>query len=241
MEQSRIGQFMKETRTEKGLTQAALAEQLNVSDKTISKWENGKSMPEPALMLPLCEILTISVSELLTGQRITPGEYHAKTEETMMNLVKETERNKNKRYQGLIGSIALLIVLILSAKAIIPNDWFMIFINLLDLLIISVIDIAVLLACGHGKDFLNAFHINRLTKEELLRCKDALELLQKSTLYGGLFIFVVALISVLRAMDDPASLGPHISLALLGLLYAFILNLILLIPIYRLRTGTTDL
>lgn len=236
MEQLRIGQFMKELRTEKGMTQAVLAEQLNVSDKTVSKWENGKSMPEPALMLPLCEIFSISVSELLNGQRIAPEEYHSKTEETMMKLVKEKENSKKKQYNGLIGVIVLMIIFILSAKVILPQaDWIGIFVDIIDILIMLAIDAAVLLFSGYGRDFLNVFYSDNLEKEDVLRSINALELVGKATIYGSLFIFVLALISVLRLMSDPSLLGPQLSMALLGLFYAFIFNLMLLIPIYRLK------
>lgn len=237
MEQSKTGQFMKEIRMEKGLTQAALAEQLHVSDKTVSKWENGRSMPEPGLMLPLCEILEISVSELLTGQRITPNEYHEKTEEVMMNLVKETEKSKKNRHQGMIGGLVLLIILIISINAILPDvRWILYFINYIDLLIILAVDVVIIFACGYGPDLLNIRHADQLTREELLRSIDALKLLQKGTLYSSLFIFMLAIMSILRLMDDPCLLGPKCSLAILGLLYAVIANLILLIPIYRLKT-----
>lgn len=236
MEQSKIGQFMKEMRTEKGLTQAVLAEQLHVSDKTVSKWENGKSMPEPSLMMTLCEILEISVSELLNGQRITPDEYHVKTEETMMKLVKETEQNKKNKYQGLVGGLLLFVILIITAKMITPgSDWLIIYIDVIDLAILLAIDVVILLASGYRKDFMNVFHITQLSKTEIMRCIDSLELLRKGTLFGSLFIFILSIISFLRTLTDPVTLGPKLSMAILGLLYAFMINLLLLIPIYRLK------
>ena len=62
MDQSRIGGFIMERRKRRGLTQAQLAERLNITDRAVSKWENGKSMPDSSIMLELCEILEITVN-----------------------------------------------------------------------------------------------------------------------------------------------------------------------------------
>ena len=70
MDQTRIGKFITECRKEVGLTQMQLAERLNITDRAISKWECGKAMPDSYLMLDLCDILGISVSELLSGKLI---------------------------------------------------------------------------------------------------------------------------------------------------------------------------
>ena len=87
MDQIKIGRFLAACRKEKDLTQRQLAELLHVSDKTVSKWETGKGLPEAQLMLPLCEALGISVNELLSGERLTETEYQRKAEENMGNLV----------------------------------------------------------------------------------------------------------------------------------------------------------
>lgn len=68
MNQKQIGRYIAEKRRIKNLTQAQLAEQLGISDKTVSKWECGRSMPDYALIQSLCETLDISVSELIEGQ-----------------------------------------------------------------------------------------------------------------------------------------------------------------------------
>ena len=69
MEQAMIGKFISACRTEKGLTQMQLAEKLNITNRAVSKWETGKSMPDVSLMLDLCNILDITVNELLSGER----------------------------------------------------------------------------------------------------------------------------------------------------------------------------
>ena len=69
MEQEMIGKFISACRKEKGLTQMQLAEKLNITNRAVSKWETGKSMPDVSLMLDLCSILGITVNELLSGER----------------------------------------------------------------------------------------------------------------------------------------------------------------------------
>ena len=70
MDQIKIGKFIAECRKKKNLTQAQLAEKLNVSDRAISKWETGRAMPDSNIMLKLCYILGINVNELLCGEAI---------------------------------------------------------------------------------------------------------------------------------------------------------------------------
>ena len=70
MDQIKIGKFIAECRKKNNLTQMQLAEKLNITDRAISKWENGKSMPDSSIMLELCNELKISVNELLSGEMI---------------------------------------------------------------------------------------------------------------------------------------------------------------------------
>ena len=82
MDQDKIGKFIAECRKEKSFTQAALAEQLGITDRAVSKWERGKNMPDLSIMPDLCELLGISVNELLTGEHIRDGrlQKHSGTE-----------------------------------------------------------------------------------------------------------------------------------------------------------------
>ena len=109
MDQTKIGKFIAQMRKEKNLTQRKLADELCISDKTISKWECGKGLPEVSLMLPLCEILDISVNELLTGEKLDASEYKEKAEENIMKLINEKQENK-KRITLSIIVIAITII-----------------------------------------------------------------------------------------------------------------------------------
>ena len=78
MDQIRIGRFIAETRKAQNLTQRQLADALSISDKTVSKWECGKGLPEVSLMLPLWNALHITVNDLLSGERVSKVDYQQK-------------------------------------------------------------------------------------------------------------------------------------------------------------------
>ncbi len=109
MDQIKTGKFIAEVRKERGLTQRQLSDRLMISDKTVSKWECGNGMPEVALMLPLCEVLGISVNELLSGERLSDSDYRKKAEDNMMNLMEERERNKKKVYLQIAVAVAVVL------------------------------------------------------------------------------------------------------------------------------------
>ena len=96
MDQIKIGKFIAQMRKEQLLTQRQLADKVGISDKTVSKWETGRGLPEVSLMVPLCDILKISVNELLSGERLTDSDYKKRAEENMMDLVREREESRKK-------------------------------------------------------------------------------------------------------------------------------------------------
>ena len=109
MDQIKTGKFIASLRKEKGFTQVSLANRLGISDKTVSKWERGAGLPDVSLMLPLCEILEISVNELLTGEKLTDADYKEKAEVTIMSLVQENKENKKRMLQSVICEIITII------------------------------------------------------------------------------------------------------------------------------------
>lgn len=109
MDQIKIGKFIAEERKKKNYTQRHLADMLQISDKTISKWECGNGFPEASLLLPLCNELGISVNELLSGERLSEVDYKEKAEENMVNLVKEAQESKKKII--LSAMVAMLVII----------------------------------------------------------------------------------------------------------------------------------
>ena len=121
MDQVKIGQFIKSIRKEKNLTQREVAERLNISEKTVSKWETGNGLPEVSLMLPLCGLFEISVNELLSGERLDDKKYFEKAEKNIMSLIEEKAEAKKKI---IIAVIVALVNLVAGLTLIIISDLF---------------------------------------------------------------------------------------------------------------------
>ena len=111
MDQIKIGKFIAKVRKEKNMTQRELADSLMIRDKTVSKWECGKGLPEVSLMMPLCATLGITVNDLLTGERVSDLDYKEKAEENMMNLMEENQRNKKIWATAIICGIVTIIAI----------------------------------------------------------------------------------------------------------------------------------
>ncbi len=94
MNQIKIGKFIAKMRKQQNLTQREFANILNISDKTVSKWECGNGMPDLSLLLPICKVLKITLNELFSGELLTDADYIKKAEENMVKLVKEAEKIK---------------------------------------------------------------------------------------------------------------------------------------------------
>ena len=107
MDQIKIGKFIAEQRKSVGLTQMQLAERLNITDKAISKWERGLSMPDTSIMLELCDILKINVNELLSGEKICMENNSKKNEQLLLDMAKELEK-KNKTIWASMWAIMIL-------------------------------------------------------------------------------------------------------------------------------------
>ena len=126
MDQIKIGKFIAKCRKENNLTQMQLAEKLNITDRAISKWENGKSMPDSSIMLDLCSELKINVNELLSGERIDMKNYDQKAEKMLLEMAKkeEVQNKKLMMYENVIGfssTISFLILVFTSIFAVENN------------------------------------------------------------------------------------------------------------------------
>ena len=111
MNQEKIGKFIAQCRKDKKMTQSELAEKLNVTDRSVSNWENGRNMPDLSLFKPLCDELGITINELLSGEKIKKEEYQEKLEENIINTIDYSTKKINIIRNNL--GIALLILGIL--------------------------------------------------------------------------------------------------------------------------------
>ncbi len=123
MNQEKIGKFILKCRKEKKLTQVELAEKLGVTDKSISNWENGRNMPDLSLFKPLCEILDISINDLISGEKLSKDKYQEKLEENIISTIDYTNK-KILIKNNIIGIIFLTfgIIITITAMSIFPSE-----------------------------------------------------------------------------------------------------------------------
>lgn len=191
MNQVKIGKFIAQRRKEKNLTQAQLAEKLNITDRAVSKWETGKGMPDSSIMLDLCSVLDVSVNELLSGEMIEMKEYNNKSEELLLKMTQEKEK-RDKEFLNMEIFIGILVSIILISCVFVAS-----FVNMPDYLRIGLIIIGLIpfiIGVGYAirieqvagyyecqkchykyvpnyKDVLFAMHIGRKRKMKCPKCE----------------------------------------------------------------------
>ncbi len=252
MNQQKIGAFIAQQRKQHELTQKQLAEKLCISDKAVSKWETGRSMPDNTLLLDLCEILGINVNELLSGEKLSDYSYHGKAEENMMNLISKSENEKKLRKRTWlamsVGAVAVA-VLLLGTIVISAGDliWYL---DTVSLLVVVSITFLVLLSAGMVRDFARAFLIvfGRKTYSEgsadasdnakgtcfdsaddfavqTARSLKACRLVLAASPVSGAVVTIIGVVSVFVQGIPAGLIGANIAVALLTLLYGLIIDL----------------
>ena len=191
MDQTRIGKFIAECRKNKNLTQAQLAQKLNVTDRAISKWETGKCLPDSSIMLELCNELCISVNELLSGEKIKMDNYNEKLEQNLIEIIKQKELADKQllTIEIIMGVITVImyLALILFSSFINIDDWIKILIIIIStvmlftvcLILVQIEQVAGYYECkkcGHKyvpeyKQVLFAMHIGRTRYMKCPKCK----------------------------------------------------------------------
>ena len=190
MNQLKIGKFIAKCRKNANLTQMQLAEKLNITDRAVSKWETGKAMPDSSIMLELCDVLKISVNDLLCGEVVTMDNYNKELENNLLEMIEEKELADKRLlsleiFVGVVVSV-ILFALVFVAAYVQMADWLRIV-----LIIIGFIPFAIGIAyairieqtagyykcakCGHRyvptyKSVLIAAHINRTRHMRCPKC-----------------------------------------------------------------------
>ena len=128
MNQAKTGRFIAECRKKEGLTQMQLAEKLGITDRAVSKWETGKAMPDTSIMLELCDILKITVNELLSGEAILMEKNVQKNEQLLLDMAKEIERKNKTIWTAMwaimtVSIIGLLAGVLIAALLIPEGVW----------------------------------------------------------------------------------------------------------------------
>jgi len=190
MDQIKIGRFIAEKRKAAGLTQSQLAEKLNITDRAVSKWETGRSLPDSAIMLELCGVLKITVNDLLSGEVVTVDNYNRELENNLIEMIQLKEQ-ADKRLLSLEIFIGVLVSVILFALVFVAayvqlENWLRV-VLIVTGFIVFLIGIAYALRieqtagyyecakCGHRyvpeyKSVLFAPHINRTRNMRCPKC-----------------------------------------------------------------------
>ena len=124
MDQKKIGAFIAQCRKEKNLTQMQLAELLEITSQAVSKWENGRGMPDVSLLQPLCDALGISLNELFSGEHVSAEEYKGKAEENISRLFKEKQIANLKPVKNLFSvcaNVTLFVIVTELAVGLVGN------------------------------------------------------------------------------------------------------------------------
>ena len=127
MDQIKIGKFIQERRKEKRLTQSELAEKLDVTDRAVSKWENGNCIPDASNIQELCKILNITINDLFSGCVVDMRENEKKLEENLLEMIKIKEKRDKELlileiFIGVIVSI-IMFLCIMIASFVQMEDW----------------------------------------------------------------------------------------------------------------------
>lgn len=192
MNQVKIGKFIAECRKKEKLTQVQLAEKLNITDRAISKWETGKAMPDSSIMLELCDILKITVNDLLSGEVVTMDNYNKELENNLIEMIKQKEEADKRllKLEIVMGIIAVLplIVAVVIASIVPMEEWkggLLVALSLLPLLIATPFALKIeqkagcyqCQKCGHRhipkySSVFWAIHINRTRFMRCPKCNE---------------------------------------------------------------------
>ncbi len=212
MSQNNIGEFIQQSRKAKGFTQKDLGDRIGVSDKTISKWENGNSIPDTSILNELCATLDINVNELLSGEKLTPEIYSMKAEENMMNLLEDNQ--KQQRSTILPFAAGVILLLLTGLLAIFTHVFSPDMLELWDVpTLLIYIGICCSLVLLSGKRH----------KQEII------DLLRKIVIPVGCICPLLGINQFIHQFRDPADIGSFVDRCVLFILYSLIAYVILVL------------
>lgn len=212
MDQIKVGSFISQKRKSVGMTQKELAEKIDVTDKTISKWECGNGLPDITRLKPLCDALEINVNELLSGENLSEEGYSLKAEENIMALMKENEITKKRnKMQYMIGVVMAILAFAFLAISANENSITTItfFLDIRSALLLC-------LFCGAG-----VLLSGKKTGKEIINY------IQRIVIPLSLFISLFEVVIVLSKLDNISNIGPYLAVCILTPFYGLGVYLIM--------------
>ncbi len=192
MDQIKIGKFIARRRKNANLTQMQLAEKLNITDRAVSKWERGKAMPDTSIMLELCQVLGITVNDLLSGEVVDVDNYNEELEKNLLEMIKEKEETDKTllRIEIILGICCILplIASVIIANIIPMEEWLktvIVLAGVIPLLIATPFALKIeqkagyyeCIKCGHRyvpkySSVFMAMHVNRTRYMRCPKCNE---------------------------------------------------------------------
>ena len=214
MDTDKISNFISMARTKAGLTQKELADKIGVSDKTISKWETGKSLPDISYYETLCDALNIKVNELLSGEYLSEEIYLEKAETNIVEIIRDNKFSKKKVVAKLFAGLALFITAALLIGILSSLNLSEVIAGLLDLptlVILVFINLGAILISGK-RSF-----------------DDTLSLLRHIAIPAGVLLSIISLAMAAAEISDINNLAAYMVISLLSTLYGIIEYIIVVI------------
>ena len=214
MDTEKISKFIATARTKIGLTQKELADKIGVSDKTISKWETGKSLPDISYYEPLCDALNIKVNELLSGEYLNDDIYLEKAENNFVEIIRENNFSKKKVVIRLFAGLSLFIATSILIGILSKSDFADVFLGLYDLptfVILLFINLGAVIISGKRT------------------IDDILTLLRYISIPTGVLLTIVSLAMAATEISDITNLAAYLVVSLLATLYGIIEYIIIMI------------
>lgn len=248
MNQEKIGAFIADLRKKQGMSQKQLAEAVGVTDKSVSKWETGRSLPEISKMESLCGVLHININELLSGERLSEAVYPQKAEENMMDLIHESEaKAAQTNSAGIIVMIMLSLLPIAFSVLYGRESYFngslsvLVWIDPPTITAMAAVTVLYLIGTKTAGAFWRAFVIvsskQNYDSAKIHASSIAVKMVQGSWLIIGALISIsgymstaLGAVDVHNGQDRYAMLTLNFALASLGIIYGLI-GYLLLMPI----------
>lgn len=242
LDQEKTGKYIAEKRKQLGMTQRQLAEQVGITDKAVSKWERGKSIPDSAVMEELCEVLHISINEFFSGEDIQEENYSNKAEENIRTLIEQSDvQKKHSRIVNVslaVGFIGILFGMRATFMYTNERNHMYHFVDYPSLLFLLGIVTVVLVLSGVMEDFIKAFVIcfgkEQTDAGQIRKSIRAVKTALILNLLAGMFVFLGQMIIVLPATREEDVLKT-ISVLLVGIWYGVLLDLLLVPVLLRLQ------
>lgn len=243
MDQVKIGKFIATMRKEKGLTQKQLADRLNVTDKTISKWETGCRLPDASILPELGSVLEIDMNELLAGEKFSSENYVEKSENNIVGLVSVLDeidkKNKSRNVGTIIGILLVGLSFLYLFYASLQIGKVMDIFDWPTLCYLLGVKFMILSISGGFYDYVNAWRVvllaKKLSDKEINLSLQAVKYVDALTFTLGGLISMLSLFSLLNYMEDTSFIYPALAQIALIFFYVAVMKTVYVIVIYRLK------